>query len=339
MKKKLNKWQITFLLFLVVGTLYVLNNQPPYHRAQGIIYGTFYHITYQNKYDLSTEIKDRLLEVDAAFSMYNDTSLISRINRNDSILVTPLFKHIFNLSERIAQETDGAFDITVAPLVNTWGFGFKKNIAIDSATIDSIRPFIGYQKVRLVNNMVTKENPHIMLDCSAIAKGYGSDRVAELFDEEGIKNYMIEIGGEIVVKGMNPQKKKWMIGINKPVDDSLNVNNTLETIISISNRSIATSGNYRKFYYLNGKKYAHTIDPRTGYPVQHSLLSATVITKYCAEADAYATSFMVMGLEKAIQFIDNHKGIDAYFIYGDHDGNLKTYYSKGMDKYKTKEQD
>ena len=172
-----------------------------------------------------------------------------------------------------------------------------------------------------------------MLNCSAIAKGYAVDVIAQLLDRNGVRNYLVDIGGEIVAKGRNSRDGLWRIGVNKPVDDSLSINQELQTILQLTDRGMATSGNYRNFYYRDGKKYAHTIDPRTGYPVEHNLLSATVIAKDCMTADAVATAFMVMGLDETRAYIKKHPEIDVYLIYSDEDGQLKTFYSEGMWNY------
>ena len=201
--------------------------------------------------------------------------------------------------------------------------------------IDSLLQITGYEKVTLENGKVIKQDPRIMLSCSAVAKGYSVDVVAQLLDRKGIKNYMVDIGGEVVVKGINPKNDRWRIGINKPIDDSLSVKQDIQTVLEVSNLGMATSGNYRNFYYKDGKKYAHTIDPRTGYPVQHNILSATVIAEDCMTADALATAFMVMGLEKAEEFCKANPKIDAYFIYSGEKGNFETYYTEGMKKYIT----
>ena len=242
----------------------------------------------------------------SSLSPFNKESVISRINRNEEVTPDSMFVHVFQLAKTISEHTYGAFDITVAPLVNAWGFGFKNGQDLTPAQIDSILSFVGFEKVALENGKIVKQDPRVILDCSAIAKGYGSDAVARLFDRKGIRNYMIEIGGEIVVKGLSPKEQKWKVGINKPIDDSLNVNNEIQTILNVTDLGIATSGNYRNFYYKDGKKYAHTIDPHTGYPVQHSILSSTVLAKDCATADAYATAFMVLGLEQAKKDIAVH---------------------------------
>ncbi len=335
MRKKQIRWQLPFLLLLIIGTVLILRRQQslPYRSNEGKIFGTVYHITYQYGEDLQKEIETELKRVDGALSPFNDTSVITRINRNEEVVPDSLFLRVFDLAKIISEDTNGAFDITVAPLVNAWGFGFKAGIGMDSLTIDSLRQYIGSEKVRKENGMIVKSNENVMLDCSSVAKGYGSDVVASLFDRKGIRNYMVEIGGEIVMKGKNRSEGRWNIGINKPIDDSLSMNQELQTILSISDKGMATSGNYRNFYYKNGKKYAHTIDPRTGYPVQHSILSATVIAGDCATADAYATAFMVMGLDSARLLCARHPELDAYFIYADEDGQVATCFTEGMKAY------
>lgn len=243
-----------------------------------------------------------------------------------------MFAEVFNLAEKISQETNGAFDITVAPMVNLWGFGFKQGIPPTKEKIDSIKALVGYEKVALKDGEIKKENPKTMLDCSAIAKGYGSDRVAQLLKKKGITNFMVEIGGEIVVSGISERQKPWHIGINKPTDDSTNTQQEIQDVLDVTDLAMATSGNYRNFYYKNGKKYAHTIDPKTGYPVQHNILSATVLAKNCATADAYATSFMVLGLDGTKKILEKHPELCAYLIYSDKHGNNKIWYSPSIQK-------
>lgn len=242
-----------------------------------------------------------------------------------------LFRAVFRRSLEISAETDGAFDITVAPLINAWGFGFKKGIFPDSAQVDSLRQLIGYTRVSLdADGCVQKQDPRLMLNCSAVAKGYAVDVVTRLLQAKGIDNLMVDIGGEVVVKGHNPQQRPWRIGINKPVDDSLATNQELQAIVELTEGAIATSGNYRNYYHRNGKKYAHTIDPRTGYPVQHAILSSTVLAPDCMSADAYATAFMVMGLEEAEAFVEAHPELAAYFIYSQPDGSYGSFTSQRM---------
>ena len=303
----------------------------PYQHNKGFIFGTVYNITYQSDKNLEKEIIRELDKVDASLSPFNEKSIISKINRNEEAVVDNYFYDVFNLAMQISEDTNGAFDITVAPIVNAWGFGFKSGSSPTSQYIDSLKQFIGYKKVRIDKDKhVVKQDERIMLDCSAIAKGYGSDVVARLFNAKGIKNYMIEIGGEIVASGLSDKRLPWKIGITKPSEDSLGTSNELQTILNITDRAMATSGNYRNFYYKNGKRYAHTIDPRTGYPIQHNILSATVIAKSCAQADAYATSFMVLGLEEAKKILERHPQLLAYLIYTNKDNEYEVWHSPAL---------
>ena len=336
MNKKKLIWQIPFLMVLIIGTVVILKKQPPFRTNEGLVFGTVYKITYQHADDLQNEIKEAMLEVDNSLSPYNPNSIITRINHNQDTTLNEHFTHVFELAQQISAETEGAFDITVAPLVNAWGFGFKHSIDIEPSVIDSLRQFIGYQKIQMVDGKMVKEDPRLMLDCSAIAKGYGVDRVARLLDKKGVQHYMVDIGGEVVVKGKNSRMKTWRIGINKPVEDSLSVNQELQTILEVSGVGMATSGNYRKFYYKDGKRYAHTIDPRLGTPIQHNILSATVLAKDCTTADAYATAFMVMGLEKAKAFCEQHPELNAYLICAGEGDSYEIYYTPGMEKFMIK---
>ncbi len=333
MKKKRLIWQLPFLLLLIVGTVVIIRQQRsmPYQHDEGFVFGTVYHITYQSDDNLKNEIEAELKKVDQSLSPFNKTSIISQVNRNEPVQVDAMFCEVYNLAMKIADDTDGAFDITVAPLVNEWGFGFKKGMEPTRHVIDSLRAFVGYTKVKLTpQERIVKQDPRLMLDCSAIAKGYGCDVVARLFHRNDIKNFMIEIGGEIVTCGNSEKRVPWHIGVNKPTDDSLNVSQELQAVLNVTDMAMATSGNYRNFYYKNGKKYAHTVDPKTGYPVQHSILSATVLARDCATADAYATSFMVMGMEGARKILDRHPELMAYLIYADSKGHNQVWFSPSL---------
>ena len=270
-------------------------------------------------------IEAELMKVDGEFSMFNDSSTVSHINRNEEAPLSEMFLEVFNLSQSVYDETAGAFDVTVAPLVNAWGFGFKASEFPSDEIIDSIRSFVGQEGVNVLNrgghSVMEKNDSRMMLDFSAVAKGYGCDVVARMFRKHGVKNFMIEIGGEIVVCGVNPDKKKWSVGVNKPVEDIAQDITEIDTILAITDCAMATSGNYRNFYERDGKRYAHTIDPHTGKPVSHSLLSATVIAPSCAVADAFATAFMVMGDEKARELLAKHKELKALLICSDNEGN------------------
>jgi thiamine biosynthesis lipoprotein len=330
-KKRLSL-QLAFLTFLIIGTILIIKHQHnmPYQHNRGSVFGTFYSITYQCDNDLQKEIEAELKKVDQALSMFNQESIISKVNRNEKVELNEMFLQVITLAQKVSQDTDGAFDITVAPLVNAWGFGFKTGDKPSGTSIDSLMSTVGYKKISLKGRQLFKENKNTMLDCSAIAKGYGSDVVAAFLKKRGIDNFMVEIGGEVVTQGISEKRVPWRIGVTKPTDDSLSVDNELQTVLNVTNKAMATSGNYRNFYYKDGKKYAHTIDPKTGYPVQHSLLSATVLADNCATADAYATSFMVMGIEKAKGVLERHPELMAYFIYTDESGNLAVWYSPSM---------
>ena len=329
-----NAWWVALLLLATIWILARHNQPAPYQTDKGLVFGTIYQITYQCDSSLKADIEAELARFDGSLSPFNDTSTISRINRGEDIIPDTLFLNAFRRSMEVSEQTDGAFDITVAQLVNAWGFGFKQGAFPDSAMIDSLLQFTGYRKVSLSpQGKVIKQDPRTMFTCSAIAKGYAVDIIAQLLSSKGVKNYMVDIGGEVVVRGMNPKDTPWRIGINKPVDDSLATNQELQEILQITDAGIATSGNYRNFYYKGGKKYAHTVDPRTGYPIQHSILSATVIARDCMSADAYATAFMVMGLDKAKEFTARHPELDVYLIYSDDQGRYQTYSTPGMQQY------
>ena len=332
MKNKKLLWQLPFLTFLIVATFLIIHQQRsvPYQKSTDFIFGTTFHITYQCDSDLTPYIKAELMKVDNSLSPFNKSSIITAINQNKDVMPDSMFMDVFQLAMDISADTDGAFDITVAPLVNAWGFGFKSGQHPTKQQVDSLMQLVGYQKLAIVDGYVKKRDPRMMLDCSAIAKGYGSDVVAKLFRDRGIKNFMVEIGGEIVTSGVNEKKQPWSVGVTKPTDDSLNISHELQTILNVTDKAMATSGNYRNFYYKDGKKFAHTVDPKTGYPVQHSILSATVLAKSCAMADAYATSFMVMGLEKAQQVLDRHPELMAYFIYSDQNGHNAVWFSPSL---------
>jgi len=326
------RWQLPLLLLLIIASVLIIRHQRnmPYIKNSGTVFGTLYNITYQSDKDLQKEIEAELAKVDRSLSPFNKESVITAVNEGKDIEVDDMFRQVFTLAQKVSKDTEGFFDITVAPLVNAWGFGFKEGKEPTKAAIDSIRQFVGYDKVQLKGSKVVKSDPRLMLDCSAIAKGYGCDAVAALLKKNDVQNYMIEIGGEVVTKGVNAKRQEWRIGVQKP-QDSIDVDPTqIVGIINISDKALATSGNYRNFYYKDGKKYAHSIDPHTGEPVQHEIVSATVVANNCATADAYATSFMVMGMEKAKAVAERHKDLKVLLIYIDSDGQQKQWLSKGL---------
>lgn len=307
-----------------------------YSRNNGKIYGTFYNIVYQHPEgkDLQAEIDARFAEFDLSMSTFNPNSVISRINTNDeSVRTDAYFNAMYRQAVEVSTITNGAFDITVAPLVNAWGFGFGKQQRDSTPDIAALLKITGFRKITLQGDFLKKADPAIMLDASAIAKGQASDVIGQLLEAHGCQHYMVEIGGEVACKGLNPKGEKWKIGIDKPVDDPANESPELQTIVAISGVGLATSGNYRQFYYREGKKYAHTIDPRSGYPVDHRLLSATVVAESCMKADAFATAFMVLGKDSALSICRKFDDMDCYLIYTDDDGKLQVAYTDGFQKY------
>ena len=331
-QKKRLFWQVPFLVLLIVGTILIIRQQQnmPYQKYSDFVFGTTFTVTYQCDSDMNKGIKAELMKVDYSLSPFNEQSIITAINNNQDVKPDQMFMDVFQLAMDVSRDTNGAFDITVAPLVNAWGFGFKNGVKPSPQQVDSLRQIIGYQKVSVENGKIRKQDPRMMLDCSAIAKGYGTDVVARFLRSRGVKNYMVEVGGEIVTSGVNPERLPWRVGVIKPNDDSLNVSHEVQTVLNVTDIAMATSGNYRRFYYKDGKKFAHTIDPKTGYPVQHNILSATVLAKTCAQADAYATSFMVMGLDEAKKVLERHPDLKAYFIYDDGQGKNAVWFSPSL---------
>ena len=297
---------------------------------EGTVFGTLYHAKYLYGRDLREEIEAELQRVDASLSMFNPRSTVSRINRNETDQADEMLGEVLSLSMVISEATGGAFDPTVAPLVNAWGFGFKSGTLPDSAQVDSLLSLVGLSGIHLRDGRLTKDNPLSILDFSAIAKGYGTDRAAQVLRSHGIRDFMVEIGGEVVAEGVNGKGEPWRIGINKPDDDSTSTGTGLQDIIRISGGAVATSGNYRNYYVREGRKIAHTINPLTGWPAQQDILSSTVLAPTCAQADAFATAFMVLGLEGAREVLRQQPQLEAYFILSDRQGHYQTWQTEGF---------
>lgn len=327
MKKKT---LIALFLFALAAfmLLYTPQKNTQYQHLDGFIFGTVYSITYSNpdNKNLSPQINNALQAVNTSLSMFNPESTISKINNNQPVELDSLFLTVWNTGQYVSNCTHGAFDMTVAPLVDLWGFGLKNREIVTDAEVDSVREYIGYELIVLEGGTIHKAYPEMRIDAGAIAKGYACDVLADTLEAYGCTDFCIEIGGELVVKGLNPKGTNWHIAINKPLEDSLCINREIQEVIELTNCGMATSGNYRNFYEINGKKYSHTIDPRTGYPVNHNLLSATIVAPNCMTADAWATACMVVGLEKAQVWINNRGDIKGYLIY-EENGELKTWKS------------
>lgn len=327
MKKK----TLFTLFFVAVAVFFLCYDFPKdkeYLHRDGFIFGTVYSVTYSNpeNKDLSLQINNALEAVNASLSMFNPESTISKVNNNQPVELDLLFLTVWKTGQYVSDCTHGAFDMTVAPLVDLWGFGLKNRDVVTDAEVDSVREYVGYELVVLEDGVIHKAYPEMRIDAGAIAKGYACDVVADTLEAYGCTDFCIEIGGELVVKGLNSKGVNWHIAINKPVEDSLCVNREIQEVVELTDCGMATSGNYRNFYEIDGKKYSHTIDPRTGYPVSHNLLSATIVAPDCMTADAWATACMVAGFEKTQTWIKNRRDIKGYLIY-EENGELKTWKS------------
>ena len=318
-RKPINFPRILFLLVLTVATIWIIrrHNQPAtWQDNRGEIFGTYYRVQYNCNEDLGEAFLAELQAVDNSLSMFNKSSLISRINRNETDTTDHRLRQVLQLSLDIWRATDGAFDVTVAPLVSAWGFGLQRADSVTPQLIDSLMQFVGSARLTLTpEGRIRKADPRLQMDFSAVAKGYGVDCVANLLERHGISDYAVWIGGEMRMKGHNPEGKPWTIGIQNPTEKAAGTdNNNVQTAVLLGNCGLATSGDYLRYYVKDGRKISHTIDPRTGYPAGQSLLSVTVRTADCATADALATAFMTMGTKAALRYLDAHPEVAAYLI-------------------------
>ena len=319
------------LLFVTAAIVTGCKEKAEYKTIDGFTQGTTYHIVYSNDVDFTPDsLTESLLKmVDFSMSGYNPESIISQVNKADSVKVDIMFADVFNRSVEMYRISEGLFDVSAAPLFDIWGFGFKNKSVVNQQIIDSVMQYVGMDKVTLEGTRIIKKSPGIQLNFNAIAQGYTADVIGRAFDNVGIKNYLIEVGGEIFCKGVNPKGKPWSVGIDKPEEGNMIQGQEIQDIILLNGGGLATSGNYRKFYEENGEKYSHTINPKTGYPVRDNLLSATVVAADAMTADAYGTYFMVAGLKKSIEVIESTPGIEGYLIYSK-DGKFEVYRSKGI---------
>lgn len=328
-------------LFLMAVIFCSCTKNDPYIQHQGMALGTTYSIIYESSEGkrYGEEIQALLDRFEDCLSIYRPGSLISRMNQNDTtVRADDWFRKVFETSVRVSKESGGAFDITVAPLVNYWGFGFKGDSmpVPDSLMIDSLLQFVGMDKVWMEGNRLIKADPGVILDMNAVAKGFASDVVAEFLAGKGCVNFLVEIGGEIHAQGVNRTGVAWRVGIDKP-QEGLAPGEVLQLKISLDNRSLATSGNYRKYHEVNGVKYAHTIDPSTGFPTRHRLLSATILASTCMEADAWATACMASGPEKSKVLLAAHPELDACLMISNDSGEIELFVTPGLDKITIKE--
>lgn len=304
-----------------------------YYQESGEIFHTTFHIKYEYDRSVREEIMEALQRFDDSLNPFKENSIIGKVNNNVPVKLDSMFLKVFNKSMEVARITDGKFDITASPFINAWGFGFKDMDNVTKEKIDSMKPFVGYNKIRIENGEIVKDDPRVQINTSGISKGYSCDVVAYMLQELGIKNYMVEIGGEITMKGINEKGNCWRIGIDKPTDDSTAMQRELQIILSICDKAVATSGNYRNYYMKDGVKYSHTIDPLTGYPSEQNILGATIIADDCITADAYATAFMAMGVDKSVGVAHKIPGLHYYFIYVKPDGSVDSMFSDEFDQF------
>jgi thiamine biosynthesis lipoprotein len=322
----------------ILGILFIVGcanqEEREYNRLSGFTQGTTYTITYfdELKRDFSEPINVILEMVDSSMSLYRKNSVINAFNNSEKgIKVDSLLAQVVEQSILLNTQTQGAFDITVGPLVRAWGFHMKKGEFPTDDEIQRLLAFKGPDMIELNGLFLSKKFPQVIIDVNAIAQGYTVDLIAEHLERKGVKDYLVEVGGEIRTLGKSPRGKHWMVGVDKPEDNAI-TGESLQVILKLSGESMVTSGNYRKFFVRDGVKYSHTIDPNTGYPVSHTLLSATVIDKTSARADALATAFMVMGTDAAIEWLAKNPEVEGYLIYSDNTGEYKVWMNESIKK-------
>jgi thiamine biosynthesis lipoprotein len=327
--------KIAFLLLLSVLGFMACQSDPERKLVvySGRAQGTSFQIKFYSAADsvkIMSGIDSIFQLIDYTASIYDSNTIISKVNADLPTELNEHFVTIFNKSQEVSKATDGFFDITVAPLVKAWGFWRKKGMDLSPKQIDSLKAYVDYRKVSISGGKLLKINPGMMIDFNAIAQGYTDDVIADYLTSKGCKDFLIEIGGEVLAKGLKNGKDKWVVGIEKPAADA-NSEQVLQERIAFTDKALATSGSTRKYIIKDGLKYSHTIDPKTGYPTHQSLLCVTVMAAECAMADAYATAFMVMGKEKSKAILAKHPEMDAYFISADSAGGFVVDYTKGFE--------
>lgn len=320
------------IVLLITGLLVLAScNKPQKIVLQGLAQGSYYAITYYDEKgrNFQHEVDSIFHAVDMSVNLWVDSSIISKVNRNEEVTLDSIFINNFNIAQEAAQLSDGYFDPTISPIVAAWGFSYKTGDSITPQLIDSLKQLVDYRKIRIENEKIIKENPSIQLDFNAIAQGYTSDLIAHFLESRGIENYLVDTGGEIMARGEKPGGKPWIVGIEKPAEnwDSEQV---VQTRIALRDKGLVTSGSTRKYVERNGKRYSHCIDPKTGYPIEHQLLSVTVLADNSVWADALASICMVMGKEKSLPLIENLDEVEAYYIYVNERNELETFATNGF---------
>ena len=320
-----------FILFIGLVILASCGKQPKKMVLQGLAQGSYYAVTYYDEQgrNFQHDIDSIFQAVDLSVNLWVDSSVISKVNRNEEVVLDQIFIDNFNIAQEAAKLSDGYFDPTISPIVAAWGFSYKHGDTITPQLIDSLRQLVDYHKVRIENGKVTKENPAMTLDFNAVAQGYTSDLIAAFLESRGIKNYLVDTGGEIMAKGEKPNGKPWIVGIEKPAEN-MDSEQVVQTRVALHDKGLVTSGSTRKYVERNGKRYSHSINPKTGYPVEHNVLSVTVLAGNSAWADALASICMVMGLEQSLPLIERLEGVEAYYIYVNEQNELETFATIGF---------
>ena len=319
------------ILYIVFGILLIsCTKQPQKINYSGVTQGSYFSITYFDKENrhFEAEFDSIFREVDNSVSLWNENSIIRKVNRNEDVVVNQIFKDNFEWARKASEFSDGAFDATIGPLVEAWGFHYKKELEMTPEMVDSIRQLVDYHKIEIIDDKVVKANPNMTLDFNAVAQGYTTDLIGKFLETKGISNYLVDVGGEIMARGTKPNGEQWTIGIEKPTEN-YDSERSVQIKINLKDKGIVTSGNYRKYIEKDGIRYSHSIDPKTGYPVEQNLLSATVIADNASWADCLATICMIVGKEKASKLLEN-QDVEAYFIYVE-DGVIKTEWVNRVD--------
>lgn len=300
--------------------------QPQKMVLQGLVQGSYYAITYYDEEgrNFQHEIDSIFHAVDRSVNLWVDSSVICKVNRNEEVDLDPIFIENFEMAQKAAEFSNGYFDPTISPLVAAWGFSAKTGDTITPQLVDSLKQLVDYRKVHIADGKLIKENPAMKLDFNAIAQGYTTDLVGILLESKGIKSYIVDVGGEIFARGTKPDGKPWVVGIEKPAAD-WDSERVVQQRVELQDKGIVTSGSYRKYVERDGKRYSHCIDPMTGYPVEHNLLSATVIAENATWADALASVCMVMGMERSLELIKTLEGVEVFYIFVNDRNELETY--------------
>ena len=333
----MSKMKINIKICFLLAAFFMFGCVEPGHNLErvnirGEVFGTTYLISFytDSGETYQFEIEELFEEINESVSYYRPNSIISRVNRNETNQIDSIFQRVYLRSVEIFKATEGAFDPTVSPLVNAWGFGFANAEKMTPQIVDSLLQFVGLHKTRLISEgLIEKDLPEIQFDFNAIAKGYAADLVGELLLSKGIETFLVEIGGDLTTRGIKPDGTKWRVALENPAE-SFDSPQQYDYFIELENQAVATSGNYRRYFEVNGQRFSHTIDPSTGFPVSHSLLGVSVVANDCITADAFATAFMVMGLERSIEFADSTEGLEAYFVYSDDANDFKIHSTSGL---------